>query len=114
MTAPAPGSFIRPVGTRAYGYLYQVLEVHPEDHDGPECIVCKHYGIDAQGRPVIIRHADGLHYLGGFVQVRPGVWRDPWDCDTPRWRCVPLYWLLVRDPFMTGQGSLFDLEEETA
>lgn len=85
-------------------YCYQVVKVIPSDKEGPEQWWCKRYGY-ADGQPVKDGHQD-IHYLNGLKSILPGIWKDEWEFDTPRWSCCPLYYRQMNTD-IGGQGSLF-------
>lgn len=87
---PPLGSFIRPVPADLY--CYQVVKIFPESDDDQECLVCKRFGYDQETQRPVQDGDHDIHYLKGLHQVLDGVWKDEWQYDTPRWRCVPLYW----------------------
>lgn len=89
MGAPAIGTFIRPVGN--YAYCYEVMRVIDEDRTSNEQWWCKRFGLSKDQQPVKDGHHD-THYLNGLKEVMPGVYRDEWKADTPRWSCCPLYY----------------------
>lgn len=100
---PELGAFIRPVG-RGYAYCYQVLRVWtPTKEDPREGLDLKRWGMK-DGRPFNDGHLSTC-WLTGLRRVLPGVWRDPWEFDTPRWRCCPLYYRLI-DTGPDGQLQL--------
>lgn len=100
---PELGTFLRPVGM-GYGYCYQLVKVHPPSEDDPrECFEVKRWGMQ-DGLPVYDGH-DEHHWLKGLRRVLPGVWKDEWEFDTPRWRCCPLYYRDM-DTGPAGQMSL--------
>jgi hypothetical protein len=101
MAAPLPGAFIRPVGN--YGYCLEVVRVLPEDGEGPEQWQCKRWGMNEDRQPMKDGHSD-MHYLNGLKQVAPGVWKDEWEFDTPRWLSCPLYYRRID---VGGQLGLF-------
>lgn len=103
MTSPPIGAYIRPVG-REYTYALRVLKVLPEDNEGPEQWQCERWGLK-DGKPFNDGARSGIHYLDGLKEVLPGVWKDEWEFDTPRWRCVPLYY--KRIDAHSGQKELF-------
>lgn len=101
MSAPAIGTFIRPVGN--YSYCYEVIRVIDEDHTSSEQWWCKRFGKSSDHQPVKDGHHD-IHYLDGLKEVMPGVYRDEWKADTPRWSCCPLYYKKISPK---GQQDLF-------
>lgn len=101
MTAPIPGTFVRPVGN--YAYCLEVVRVIPENEDGPEQWQCRRYGLDESRQPFKDGHSD-MHYLNNLKPVAPGVWKDEWDSIYPRWSCCPLYYRRID---VGGQMGLF-------
>lgn len=103
--APAPGTFIRAVG-QGHGYCLRVLQVFPEDKDGPETLECERWGRDEHGQPM--RDSDhGKSYLTNLLRIAPGIWRDTFDFGgNPRWACCPLYYRAM--PHQTPQMELFE------
>lgn len=101
--APPIGAFMRPVG-RGYAYCLRVVKVFPPDADDPRPVIeVERWGM-ANDRPV----RDGHHdhgWLRNLVPALPGVWRDQWPFDTPRWTCCPLYYRLM-DTGPNGQMEL--------
>ncbi|MCK9386145.1 MAG: hypothetical protein M0Q15_16160 [Nevskia sp.] len=93
MTAPMPGSFIRPAG-RGYSYCMEIVRVIAEDAEGPEQWQCKRWGLDENKQPIKDGHSD-MHYLNNLKTVAPGVWKDEWNQPTPRWSCCPLYYRAI-------------------
>ena len=102
MSAPAIGTFIRPVGS-TYSYCFEVVKVIAKDKEGPEQWHCKRWGKSAEHQPMADGHHD-IHYLNNLQEVLPGVWRGEWLPDTPRWGCCPLYYKKVETK---GQQDLF-------
>ncbi len=98
---PLPGTFIRPVGF--FGYCLEVVRVVPEDKDGPEQWQCRRWGMDAHLQPLKDEHS-GMRYLNNLKPVAPGVWKDEWEFDTPRWFSCPLYYRRID---VGGQLGLF-------
>ena len=103
MTAPAIGTYIRPVG-RSYAYALRVVKVLPEDDEGPEQWHCERWGL-RDGQPFNDGRAGDKSYLSGMKEVLPNVWRDEWEAATPRWACCPLYYRGIDAPH--GQKELF-------
>ncbi len=104
MPAPAIGTFIRPVGV---SYCLELVKVVPptEGWNELEQWHLRRFGLsDDKTTPIKDGHQD-IHYISGLKQVAPDVWKDEWDCDTPRWRCCPLYYR--RMMFSGHQESLF-------
>ncbi|OWQ92013.1 hypothetical protein CDN99_06555 [Roseateles aquatilis] len=105
MTAPAIGTFLRPVGHIGFCYCYRldrVLEPHmcwwgPEER----VWVCSRFDLDRENDEPVAKHVEDRHQITEPVLVAPGVWRardeDPWDLD-------PLYW---REMGQRGQLTLF-------
>lgn len=102
MSAPAIGTFIRPVG-QMYAYCYEVVKVLQADKGFLEQWTCKRWGMDDNHQPVKDGHQD-TRYLSSLKEVLPGVWRDVWEHTTPRWGCCPLYY---RKMTPKGQQDLF-------
>lgn len=102
MSAPAIGTYIRPVG-RVYAYCLQVVKVVPYDDGSQEQWHLMRWGMDDNHQPVADGHQN-TSYLSGLTQVAPGVWRDVWEHATPRWDCCPLYY---RKLSPKGQQDLF-------
>lgn len=101
MTAPIPGTFIRPVGV--HGYCLEVVRVVPRDDEGDEQWQCKRWGMDGNRQPMKDGHSD-MHYLSGLKEIAPGVWKDEWEFDSPHWMCCPLYYRRID---VGGQMGLF-------
>jgi hypothetical protein len=101
MTAPAYGTFIRPVGV--FGYCLEVVRVVAADDESGEQWQCRRYGMDEQRQPFKDGHSD-MHYMNNLKQIAPGVWKDEWPFDTPRWMCCPLYYRRID---VAGQMGLF-------
>ena len=90
---PPIGAYLRPAG-KAYAYCLRVLEVYPPDQDDPrEGLKLERWGL-AGGVPVKDGHQSNS-WLRGLRRVAPGVWKDQWEFDTPRWSCCPLYYRLM-------------------
>jgi hypothetical protein len=102
MPAPDLGAFIRPVGD--YGYCLEVVKVLVGDAEGEQWH-CRRWGMNDHRQPVADGHGHGISFLSGLIQVAPGVWRDEWEFDTPRWTCCPLYYRRID---IGGQMSLFE------
>ena len=101
--APKVGAFVRPVGI-GYGYCLRVVKVFPPDeHDARTVIKFERWGLK-DGAPV----RDGYQkhiWQSDLVPALPGVWRDEWPHQTPRWTCCPLYYRLM-DTGPNGQMEL--------
>lgn len=102
MTAPIPGTFIRPVGVS--GYCLEVVRVVPRDDEGDEQWQCRRHGMDEHQQPINDGGPNNIHYLNGLKQIAPGVWKDEWLPYTPRWSCCPLYYRRID---VGGQMGLF-------
>lgn len=105
MSAPLPGTFVRPVGV--HGYCLEIVRVVPRDDEGPEQWHCRRWGMDANRQPINDGQSgmqSGMCYLNGLKQIAPGVWKDEWEFDTPRWMCCPLYYRRID---VGGQLGLF-------
>lgn len=91
---PPIGAYLRPVG-QGYGYCLRVVEVFPPDQDDPrEGLKFERWG-QADGVPVKDGH-QSHSWMRGLRRVAPGVWKDQWEFDTPRWSCCPLYYRLMQ------------------
>lgn len=93
MSSPQIGTFIRPVGS--YAYCLELVRIIPRDHEGEEQWQLRRYGLK-DGKPFKDGH-QSMSYLSGLKRVLPGVWKDEWEHDTPRWTCCPLYYRLMTD-----------------
>lgn len=96
MTAPAIGTFVRPVG--GYGYCLKVVNVIPADRDGDEQWQCRRYGMADDRRTIIEDGHQHMAYINNLREIAPGIWKDEWICDTPRWLCCPLYYRMMDVP----------------
>lgn len=94
MSAPELGSFIRPVGS--FAYCFELVRIVPRDEEGDEQWQLRRWGLK-DGAPVKDGH-QSMSYLNGLKRVLPGVWKDEWKFDTPRWSCCPLYYRLMPSP----------------
>lgn len=99
-----PGTFIRPAG-KGYRYCYEVVKVVPRCSDSGEQWHCKRWGLSHDLQPVKDGGGHDLHYLSNLKLIRPGVWKDEWEHDTPsRWACCPLYYRAID---LRGQQDMF-------
>jgi hypothetical protein len=103
MASPQLGSYIRPVGKHLM-YCYQVVKVLPECRDHAEQWWCMRFGMDPAERQPIKDGHQNVSYLNGLKQVAPGVWKDEWEFETPRWSCCPIYYRALQ---VGPQGDLF-------
>jgi hypothetical protein len=77
-----------------YGYCLRVIEVYPpDDDDRREGLKLERWG-QAGGQPIKDGHQNHS-WMRGLRRVLPGVWKDQWEFDTPRWGCCPLYYRLM-------------------
>lgn len=93
MSAPMSGSFIRPAG-RGYAYCLEIVRVIAESDKGPEQWQCRRWGMDENKQPIKDGHSE-MCYLNDLKTVAPGVWKDEWKHQAPRWICCPLYWRAI-------------------
>ena len=100
MTTPAPGTFIRPVG----GFLYclEIRRVFEEPGESTFGVECMRWGMQ-DGQPVKDGHQN-LCWISGLKQIAPGIIKDEWPYDTPRWMSCPLYYRRID---VGGQMGLF-------
>jgi hypothetical protein len=93
MTAPAIGTFLRPVAATPRCYCERVdavtREAYYDETELHEFVRCTRFGLDESGTPIADGHQTKRH-LRDLVAVRPGVWREPrakhWYGDTLYWR----------------------------
>ena len=102
MANPQPGTYIRPVG---FSYCLEVIRTWDGSDGVNEGIEARRHGLSDEKQPC----NDGLgrgsnHFLSGLIEVIPGVWRDPWEFNTRRWSCCPLYYRRID---VGGQMELF-------
>lgn len=101
--APPIGAFVRPVGL-GYAYCLRVMKVWPpHKQDSRTVIEFERWGLE-NGIPVRDGHQNRC-WESDLVPAIPGVWRDQWPYDTPRWGCCPLYYRLM-DTGPKGQMEL--------
>ena len=89
MTAPALGTYVRPVGEIRYAYCYRVVKVLHLDGADRQYWECERWGMH-DGQPF----NDGnrrMSYLRDILEVVPGVWKDEWTGAGERWFGIPLY-----------------------
>lgn len=95
-TAPTGSLFIRPAGA-GYGYCYRVIS-----------ITNGQYHLERWGKkdnlPFDDGHVNDGHYIH-LKEILPGLWKDEWEFNTPRWSCCPLYYKRIDAPL--GQKELF-------
>jgi hypothetical protein len=102
-SAPELGSFLRPVG-KGFAYCLELVGIYPPSKDEPRMTFeFKRWGMK-DGRPFYDGHRDHS-WLKGLRQVLPGVWKDEWEFDSPRWCCCPLYYRSI-DTGPNGQMQL--------
>lgn len=100
---PPVGAFLRPVGY-GYGYCLRVVKTWAPDKEHPRGYVeFERWGLK-DGVPVRDGHHDHS-WQSDLVPALPGVWRDEWPHQTPRWSCCPLYYRLM-DTGPKGQMEL--------
>ena len=91
---PPVGAYLRAVG-QGYGYCLRVVrnfQPDPADRD-QEGTEFERWGMK-DGIPIRDGHHDHC-WLYGLKLVLPGVWKDEWEHDTPRWSCCPLYYRIM-------------------
>lgn len=90
---PPIGAFLRPVG-KGYAYCLRVVRTFPPTQEDPrEGAEFERWGMKNQ-TPVKDGHQDHC-WLTGITRVLPGVWKDEWPHNTPRWTCCPIYYRLM-------------------
>lgn len=100
---PPVGAFLRPVG-RGYAYCMRVVKVWPTSKDSPRITIeYERWGLENE-TPVRDGHQN-YGWNSDLVPALPGVWRDEWPHQTPRWSCCPLYYRLM-DTGPKGQMEL--------
>lgn len=87
MKAPAPNTWLRPVGSGQYLLRVTASEIEPE---GAWIGYDRH---DLDGKRTVtgcsVRH---------LVEIGPGIWRDNFPWPSQRWLCCPLYYRAVMPP----------------
>lgn len=103
MSAPTPGTFIRPVGRWRYGYCLEVKAVVP-NHEGHTHMTLKRWGITAQKTPTDDGHRDGAIFWGDFHTIGSSAWRIE---EKHRLWSEPIYYKRIETTPNNQQQDLF-------
>lgn len=106
MTWPAPGTYLRPVGTLPFCYCGRLVRVvGPEqgEWDAEPWVQWQflRFGLDRESMDPVKDGHQNMFYIDNLQPAAPGVWREHGDCD---WFGQPRYW---REMGQRGQLSLF-------